>query len=1397
MLGALRLLPMPSLFRSIRLGHVIALFSFGFLLSVGLVSAVFFAKGAGLGSTNVQPASLDTGSLGNVSVSFTTATTVPANGKIKVTFPAGFNVSGVSGGFCSSMDGTFSFVANGQTVTLTRQNNGTDQTAAAETCTINNIVNPSVTGATGTYTIETTDATDVQLDIDNIVASDSIVAAALTGTNVEPASLVASTTNVVTVTFTTKNALANNGKVKVTFPAGFNVSGASGGACSSMDGSFVTSVSGQEVTLTRSGGTSEPVGAQTCTINNIVNPASTGSTGTYTIQTSTNANQLHDSSNNVSSDTITGVATLTSTNVQPASLEAGSTVVVTASFTTTTQIPVNGKIKVTFPSGFNVSGASGGACSSMDGTFVTAVNGQEVTLTRQNDGTIEAIGEETCTINGIVNPSVNGSTGTYTIRTTANDNLLINEDTGVAADTLVAGVLTSTNVQPASLVASTTNVVTVTFTTKNALENNGKVKVTFPAGFNVSGVNGVACSSMDGSFTFGVAGQEVTINRNGAGTSEPAGAQTCTINNVVNPASTGSTGTYSIQTSTNSNQLHDVDGFVAADTITSGASSPLTSTNVEPASLVAGVLGNVTVSFTTATNLPANGKIRVTFPNAFSLTGVNGGFCSTMDGSFTFGVSGQVVTLTRQNDGTIQIPAVETCTIQNVRNPLVAGSTGTYTIDTTNNANAVIDTDAAVTADTIIAATLTGTNVQPASLVAGASGQVTVTFTTINVLEADGKIKIGFPSGFTVSGATGGTCSSMDGSFVTSVNGQEVILTRSGGTSEPAGAQTCTVGAIVNPPVAGLAGTYALVTTTALNGVHDQDAAVVSDTIVAATLTSTNVQPASLVAGASGQVTATFTTVNVLKSNGVVVVTFPAGFTVSGATGGTCSSMDGSFATSVSGQQVFLTRSGGTNEPAGAQTCTINAIVNPSIAGLTGTYAVATTANGGSVQDNDMAVAADTMTSGAFTGVDIDPLSSLATARTTVAISFTSANLIESDGKIKVTFPERFTVIGATSGTCSSMDGAFATSVDGQTVILTRAGGTNALAGAHTCSVSGIVLPFVAGLAGNYSLVTTNALGDVHDYVAAIEGDVFSRGSSDDAAASPTSSDDVSADPAGVVLAEFASSYQQRDFIPVSWTVTGSAVDAPLVNLSFSIDGGVFWSTIAERTKNDGGFGWIAPMIDATNVLVKIDVLDSASILTSDTATPFLLGLGDAEVPVADEVSPSDTEVPEEDTQEPGDVPVVSDTDPSVLADGTLFRSVSSSATYYLDSDGKKRVFLDEQTFLTYAVAFDDVQVLDDAVVAAYPNGAPMMPREASVLVKIPTVNKVFAIERLSGVLTLRWITTEAVATALYGNSWKDYVIDILVDVWAEAVFGDDITSPEDIEVQPGDLRTREELNPR
>ena len=169
----------------------------------------------------------------------------------------------------------------------------------------------------------------------------------------------------------------------------------------------------------------------------------------------------------------------------------------------------------------------------------------------------------------------------------------------------------------------------------------------------------------------------------------------------------------------------------------------------------------MTVSFTTANPIPANGKILITFGGGFTF---NSGAATTassssMNGTFAVGIVGQIVTVTRSAGAAQNAGEAETITLTNIKNPVISGGTGVYTLKTKTSGDVDIDQDLSVAADTITVGALTSANVQPASLVAGAGGSVTVSFTTANPIPVGGKIVLTFPAGFAFSngGATTAT----------------------------------------------------------------------------------------------------------------------------------------------------------------------------------------------------------------------------------------------------------------------------------------------------------------------------------------------------------------------------------------------------------------------------------------------------------------------------------------------------------------------------------------------------------------------------------------------------------------------------------------------------------------
>lgn len=111
----------------------------------------------------------------------------------------------------------------------------------------------------------------------------------------------------------------------------------------------------------------------------------------------------------------------------------------------------------------------------------------------------------------------------------------------------------------------------------------------------------------------------------------------------------------------------------------------------------------------------------------------------------------------------------------------------------------------------------------------------------------------------------------------------------------------------------------------------------------------------------------------------------------------------------------------------------------------------------------------------------------------------------------------------------------------------------------------------------------------------------------------------------------------------------------------------------------------------------------------------------------------------------------------AALPPGTLIRA-SQPAVYYLAGDGKRYVFPNERTYATWFADFSRVTAVSDAELAAIPLGGNVTYRPGVKLVKIQTDPKVYAV---AGGGTLRWVQSEAVASALYGAGWAANVDDV------------------------------------
>ncbi len=111
----------------------------------------------------------------------------------------------------------------------------------------------------------------------------------------------------------------------------------------------------------------------------------------------------------------------------------------------------------------------------------------------------------------------------------------------------------------------------------------------------------------------------------------------------------------------------------------------------------------------------------------------------------------------------------------------------------------------------------------------------------------------------------------------------------------------------------------------------------------------------------------------------------------------------------------------------------------------------------------------------------------------------------------------------------------------------------------------------------------------------------------------------------------------------------------------------------------------------------------------------------------------------------------------AAVASGTLVKSPEQSAVYYV-SAGKRYAFPNDKVYFTWYTDFSNVVTITPTELANLPLSGNVVYRPGIKLVKITTDPRVFAVSRYG---ILHWITSESVASALYGSNWNKQVDDI------------------------------------
>jgi len=121
----------------------------------------------------------------------------------------------------------------------------------------------------------------------------------------------------------------------------------------------------------------------------------------------------------------------------------------------------------------------------------------------------------------------------------------------------------------------------------------------------------------------------------------------------------------------------------------------------------------------------------------------------------------------------------------------------------------------------------------------------------------------------------------------------------------------------------------------------------------------------------------------------------------------------------------------------------------------------------------------------------------------------------------------------------------------------------------------------------------------------------------------------------------------------------------------------------------------------------------------------------------------------------------------------------SGSAVYYVAADGLRYVFPNQAIFETWYPSGKKplMQTLSNSALAKIPLGKNILFRPGTVLVKITTDPRVYAVSRFG---VLHWITSEAIARQLYGTTWNKLVRDVPDVFFTDYNIGSPIHKPSD-----------------
>ncbi len=256
--------------------------------------------------------------------------------------------------------------------------------------------------------------------------------------------------------------------------------------------------------------------------------------------------------------------------------------------------------------------------------------------------------------------------------------------------------------------------------------------------------------------------------------------------------------------------------------------------------------------------------------------------------------------------------------------------------------------------------------------------------------------------------------------------------------------------------------------------------------------------------------------------------------------------------------------------------------------------------------------------------------------------------------------------------------------------------------------------------------------------------------------------------------------------LDVVWTWTGTI---PIINIDLSLDGGEHWKAMLVNSINSGFASIMLPNTQGDGA-VRLRGTDLADVLATETSGTFTIASVETGMDTGE--TPSDTDTGETpDTSGSGSPQTTAEQIAAIaervadlptraavhglvkLSDDGNADTRIDSTVYYVGADGLRHAFPNEAIFHSWFCDFSGVHTLSAKELASITLGSNVTYRPGVRLVKFVSDPRVFAVDQ-GGVL--RWVVSEELARALYGDNWNQFIDDIPDVYFGNYLFGSPIT---------------------